>query len=764
MLSFMTHTHDIHCVPCQNGFVHSPSGAGTEGHTQIRKPTLSAGSGHAMPRWTGKAFIPAALCLAGALMGMHSPLKADPAPQFNMDVVFLGDSITHQWGGTRSHEDLGIYVGQTTTDPITNVVTKGDFRTAWKAAFPNYKGINMGVSGDRVEHVLWRLDHGTLDGIRPKVVVLLIGTNNTGLITGYGVPVNSIPQGIKLCVDNIRSKVPQAHVVVVKILPVSIPSSTNYQNTKLINQGIDALNLESPGNGVKVLDMWDDFIDPTDPNPDKVVNASLFLSDKLHLTEAGYQKYASKLQPLIAPFLDGSAPLPTVLPVVPVYPYAPYNNKLLDKQLTGWPLTPDAARYILKPEYNDRKPGSEPGGGGMSTKTAFWATTPTARFWRELNNAYNPAVEVLHRNILREAAIATGQPVGAAIPVITDPVSKADEKAFITSNQILAAPYSVVSPNGTYTFSVRTDGYLEITSGATSVWKSTIGSPASRTVTNVTLNLTVSGNLVFNTAYSGGTYGMWASGTYQGSAEDNYYGALTDAGQLKIYKGVSPGGALMATFPVSATTAATVTLSGLAQTADGSPKPVVATTNPAGLNHFVTYNGSITPPSAPGTYAVVATIANLNHTGSTSGSLVISPSNTYDTWQGGIQWDGRDASAYGDANRNGLNNLMEYAMDLDPVGTSGLDKLPTVRMDSTSPGGPWLTYNFRWNKNAGDLTRSYLTSPNLREWPPLTLNGSTVIEELADPDPDGDGSAELRSLRVKVGTVPVRFIRLRIVN
>lgn len=561
------------------------------------------------------------LCLAGNLNG-----QGLPASQFNADIVLLGDSITHQWGGTRSHEDLGIFVGQTTTNPVTGQVTKSDFRTAWKAAFPSYKAINMGVSGDRVEHVLWRLDHGTLDGVQPKVVVLLIGTNNVGLITGYGVPASSIPPGIKLCVDNIRSKLPNAQVIVVKILPRDVPTSANYQNAKLINQGIDALHLEAPGNGVKVLDMWNDFLDPTDTNPAKVINASLFLSDKLHLTEAGYQKYASRLQPLIAPFLNGSAPLPAVTPVAPVYAYGPYNKKLLEKQLTGWPLTRDAARYILKIEYDARKPGSEPGGVSIGTQKAFWATTPTARFWRELNNAYNPAVEVLHRNILREARIATGQPLEASIPVIQNPVSAADEKVFITSNQKLLAPLSVVSPNGTYKFSIRTDGYLEITSGTTSVWKSTIGSPASISVNNVSLTLSAAGNLVFNTTYVSGTYGMWASGTYQGGAEENYYGALNNAGQLKIYKGVSPHGAQIATFPTPITATATLALSGLAQTSDGAPKPVTVTTTPAGLNYFVTYDGSTDVPSAPGTYSVVATIANLNYTGSAIGKLVISAS------------------------------------------------------------------------------------------------------------------------------------------
>jgi lysophospholipase L1-like esterase len=392
----------------------------------------------------------------------------------------------------------------------------------------------MGVSGDRVEHVLWRLDHGTLDGIRPKVVVLAIGTNNTKLVTGYKVPLNSIVEGIDLCVRNIRSRAPQAQIVVVKVLPTSVPSDVLYQNTKLLNQGIDALKLDAPGRGITVLDMWNDFLNSADPKPEKALNTSFFLTDLLHLTEAGYQKYADRLKPLITGYLDGSRPLPNIPSAPPVYSYEPYRNKLLDKQLTGWPLTPDAARFILKPEYSDRKPGSEPSGGGMATKTAFWSVTPTARFWRDLDNAYNPGVEVLHRNILHEARLATGQPVDATIPVIANPIFKADEAVFITSNQTRLAPYSVVSPNGTYTFSVGTNGFLEITSGTGSVWKSTISSPASKTVTNVSLRLSPNGNLIFNTAYAGGTYGMWASGTYQGGVDDNYYGALTNAGQLKI--------------------------------------------------------------------------------------------------------------------------------------------------------------------------------------------------------------------------------------
>lgn len=72
----------------------------------------------------------------------------------------------------------------------------------------------------------------------------------------------------------------------------------------------------------------------------------------------------------------------------------------------------------------------------------------------------------------------------------------------------------------------------------------------------------------------------------------------------------------------------TVALGGLAQAADGAPKPATVTTNPAGLATTVTYNGNATPPSAPGSYAVVATVADPNYSGTATGTLVLSGSTT----------------------------------------------------------------------------------------------------------------------------------------
>ena len=80
----------------------------------------------------------------------------------NPAVVFIGDSITHQWGGTpaaNGHPSPGEQVLKTTL---------GQYRT-----------LNLGFGWDRTQNVLWRIDHGELDGLHPKVVVIHIGTNNT---------------------------------------------------------------------------------------------------------------------------------------------------------------------------------------------------------------------------------------------------------------------------------------------------------------------------------------------------------------------------------------------------------------------------------------------------------------------------------------------------------------------------------------------------------------------------------------------------------
>src|SRR5687767_7836906 len=101
------------------------------------------------------------------------------AKEGNVDVLFLGDSITEGWAGNG--------------------------KELWKERYAKLNAANFGISGDRTQHVLWRLENGELDGIKPKVVMLMIGTNNIG-----SNPPEQIAAGVKKIVEKLREKIGRA--------------------------------------------------------------------------------------------------------------------------------------------------------------------------------------------------------------------------------------------------------------------------------------------------------------------------------------------------------------------------------------------------------------------------------------------------------------------------------------------------------------------------------------------------------------------------
>src|SRR3954464_436209 len=106
----------------------------------------------------------------------------------NVDLIFIGDSITQGWEGSGAK--------------------------VWKEFYDKRNAVNLGIGGDRTQHVLWRLDHGNIDGIKPKLAVLMIGTNNSGSNTS-----EQIAEGVKLIVEKLRSKLPNTKVLVLGIFP-----------------------------------------------------------------------------------------------------------------------------------------------------------------------------------------------------------------------------------------------------------------------------------------------------------------------------------------------------------------------------------------------------------------------------------------------------------------------------------------------------------------------------------------------------------------
>ena len=369
-----------------------------------RRPGREA-SKHLPPMWP---VVPSAGNWGGtSWLDTHERLveyvKANAGP---IDVLLVGDSITQQWGSP---------------------LDKGVLNDAWKKHFSGYKTINIGIGGDKAQNVLWRLDHGGVEGLQPKVVVVMIGNNNMFFAPETGV--EAAAKGAQMVVANVREKFPQSEVIAARILPCHAPGNAFYENIKKTNAALDALNLGSDPK-VHVLDLWSDFA-----NADGTIKKPLFGPDNIHLSLEGYGVYAERLKPLLDKFLGGkglggdviipakktgaatpaatsssaapttanASPLESLLKPTPktsdgkslVYPYPPYNQSKLDPQLTGWPLTDAEMAWATKGEY-ERKPGHEV----KKHLPEMWFVTPTAGRWKSKEgSASNPWIEHHATNI-----------------------------------------------------------------------------------------------------------------------------------------------------------------------------------------------------------------------------------------------------------------------------------------------------------------------------------------------------------------------------
>jgi beta-glucosidase len=190
--------------------------------------------------------------------GLVKTVQANQGP---VDVLLVGDSITIQWGAS------------------------------WAKQFPDRKAANIGIGGDKTQNVLWRLDHGGVDGLQPKTIVLMIGNNNMFFTPETGVA--AAAKGVEACARNLREKFPDADLIVAKILPCHAPKSRFYEDILLTNAEIDKLNLGADPK-IRVLDLTADFL-----NPDGTIKKALYTPDNIHLSPEGYAAYAARLKPLL---------------------------------------------------------------------------------------------------------------------------------------------------------------------------------------------------------------------------------------------------------------------------------------------------------------------------------------------------------------------------------------------------------------------------------------------------------------------------------
>jgi lysophospholipase L1-like esterase len=178
-----------------------------------------------------------------------------------IDILFLGDSITAGWAGAG--------------------------KAVWAKTYGDKNAANFGIGGDRTEHVLWRITNGELEGIKPKVVVLMIGTNNTG-----GNDAASIANGVTKIVETIRTKLPETKVMLLGVFPRA-PKADSPARAKIkqINEIIAKLD---DGKMVRYLDIGQKFL-----TEDGTLTKEI-MPDALHPNAAGYQIWADAIAPLLA--------------------------------------------------------------------------------------------------------------------------------------------------------------------------------------------------------------------------------------------------------------------------------------------------------------------------------------------------------------------------------------------------------------------------------------------------------------------------------
>lgn len=200
------------------------------------------------------------------------------AKRGGMDVVFFGDSLTHCW------------------------LLAGKGRPVWKRHFLPLRAGNLGIGGDRTQHLLWRLQHGAAEGYAPRVIVLLIGTNNTGYEQDGITPRNTAKeamQGVSVCVRLLLKLFPEARLLLLKLFPRGERDSLERRQVEEINRGISRLG-RNPR--VYLLDLNHLFLDPAGDLKRHL------MPDLLHLSTEGYRHFAEALLPVVRALLSDGKP------------------------------------------------------------------------------------------------------------------------------------------------------------------------------------------------------------------------------------------------------------------------------------------------------------------------------------------------------------------------------------------------------------------------------------------------------------------------
>ena len=193
--------------------------------------------------------------------------KLELAKTADIDLLMIGDSITHGWE------------------------TGGN--AVWQEYYAGRNAFNLGFSGDRTEHVLWRLQNGAVDGMSPKLIVMMIGTNNTGHFMDEA---EHTADGIGHIVAEFRERMPDARILLLGIFPRH--DSPN-NDMRLRNDAINSLVAEmADGDKVHYLDVGPAFLEE-----DGTLLPGI-MPDELHPNAEGYALWAEAMEPTIEELMN----------------------------------------------------------------------------------------------------------------------------------------------------------------------------------------------------------------------------------------------------------------------------------------------------------------------------------------------------------------------------------------------------------------------------------------------------------------------------
>lgn len=187
------------------------------------------------------------------------------------ELVFLGDSITQGWEGAG--------------------------KAAWEKTWAPLNAANFGIGGDRTENVLWRLLNGNFDGLKPKAIVLMIGTNNTGHQKpgGYQCTAQQTADGVKLILGHLKTKAPQAKILVLGIFPRGATPEDKWRKQ---NEETNALiKTYADDKTVFYTDIGSKFL-----TADGTLTKEI-MPDLLHLSPKGYEIWAEAIEPKVKELL-----------------------------------------------------------------------------------------------------------------------------------------------------------------------------------------------------------------------------------------------------------------------------------------------------------------------------------------------------------------------------------------------------------------------------------------------------------------------------